>query len=316
MKRELNINRMKQLSNLAKVIVDDRLLSSEKKNGDLSVYSNDAVCERVIERLKIKSREIRRIILKMVHDAKSGHIGGSFGATELVVALYYEVMRHDAQNPKWSDRDRFILSKGHCAPVAYAVLADCGYFPKKDLLNFRQPGSHLQGHPYQPKTPGIEASTGTLGLGLSTAAGMALAAKLRDETHYYYVLCGDGEIQEGQIWEAAMFGNKYKLDNIIAFVDRNYLQTDGDTEDVMPLDPLRPKWEAFGWNVYEIDGNNLEEILTTIQSAKASRGKPTMIIARTIKGKGVSFMENKVDWHSGSPTDAEYKQALQELNAV
>lgn len=307
---------MKQLSNLAKVIVDDRLVSPVKKNGNLSVYSNDAASEGVIERLKIKSREIRRIILKMVYDAKSGHIGGSFGATELVVALYYEVMEHDAQNPRWSKRDRFILSKGHCAPVAYAVLADCGYFPKKDLLNFRQPGSHLQGHPYQPKTPGIEASTGTLGLGLSTAAGMALAAKLRDESHYYYVLCGDGEIQEGQIWEAAMFANKYKLDNIIAFVDRNYLQTDGDTEDVMPLDPLRPKWEAFGWNVYEIDGNNLAEILTAIHQAKVKRGKPTMIIARTVKGKGVSFMENKVDWHSGSPTDAEYKQALQELNAV
>ena len=202
--------------------------------------------------LRRKAWEIRKHILEMVYRANSGHVGGSLGATDLVVALYYHLMSHNPSDPKWPGRDRFILSKGHCTPVIYAVLADCGYFPKADLLTFRRPGSHLQGHPYQPKTPGIEASTGTLGLGLSTGLGMALAARLRGETHCYYILCGDGEIQEGQAWEAAMFANKYKLDNVIAFVDRNYQQTDGFTEDIMPLDPLVPKWEAFGWRTCEI----------------------------------------------------------------
>ena len=185
---------------------------------------------------------------------------------------------------------------------------------KKDILQFRQPGSHLQGHPYQPKTLGIEASTGTLGLGLSTAMGMALGAQLRGQSHYYYVLCGDGEIQEGQIWEAAMFGHKYKLDNVIGFVDRNYLQTDGNTEDIMPLDPLPENWRAFGWNVFEIDGNDFRQILAAVAQAKSRRGRPTMIIARTIKGKGVSFMNNAVEWHSGAPVPEEYERALEELN--
>lgn len=200
--------------------------------------------------LQDKAREIRRVVLEMVYRVQSGHIGGSLSATDLVVALYYHLMRHDPGNPAWPERDRFILSKGHCTPVLYAVLADCGYFPREDLATFRRPGSHLQGHPYQPKTAGVEASTGTLGLGISTAMGMALAAKLRGRTHTVYVLCGDGEVQEGQVWEAAMFANKYKLDNVIAFIDRNYYQTDGWSEDVMPLDPLRPKWEAFGWVCY------------------------------------------------------------------
>ncbi|MGC2400239.1 MAG: transketolase, partial [Acidobacteriaceae bacterium] len=238
-----------------------------------------------------------------------------FSATELVVGLYYEIMRHDPANPAWPERDRFILSKGHCAPVIYAVLADCGYFPKEDLAHFRRPGSHLQGHPYQPKTPGIEASTGTLGLGLSTALGMALGAKLRNQSHFYYVLCGDGELQEGQIWEAALFGSKYKLDNVIAFVDRNYLQTDGNTEDVMPLDPLVDKWRAFGWNASEIDGHDFGQIFEAIERAKNNQGKPTMIVANTIKGKGVSFMENQAEWHSGPPTMEQYTKALEELHA-
>lgn len=265
--------------------------------------------------LKAKAVEIRSSILTMVHQANSGHIGGSFSATELVVGLYYNIMRHDPANPTWPDRDRFILSKGHCAPVIYAVLADCGYFPKEDLAHFRRPGSHLQGHPYQPKTAGVEASTGTLGLGLSTALGMALGGKLRQQSHYYYVLCGDGELQEGQIWEAALFGNKYQLDNVIAFVDRNYLQTDGNTEDVMPLNPLPEKWRAFGWNVFEIDGHDLEQIFEKIELAKKSKGKPTMIIANTVKGKGVSFMEDQAEWHSGPPTMEQYVRALEELNA-
>jgi transketolase len=274
-----------------------------------------AVSPKTQNFLEAKALQIRSSILTMVREANSGHIGGSFSATDLVVGLYYHTMRHDPANPTWPDRDRFILSKGHCAPVIYAVLADCGYFPSADLARFRRPGSHLQGHPYQPKTPGIEASTGTLGLGLSTALGMALGAKLRNQSHSYYVLCGDGELQEGQIWEAALFGSKYKLDNAIAFVDRNYLQTDGNTEDVMPLDPLVEKWRAFGWNAFEIDGHDFGQIFDSIERAKEVRGKPTMIVANTVKGKGVSFMENQAEWHSGPPTMDQYTKALEELHA-
>jgi transketolase len=269
--------------------------------------------QTTLNALQRKTVEIRKSILTMVYRANSGHVGGSLGATEIVVALYYHLMRHDPKNPTWPQRDRFILSKGHCSPVIYAILADCGYFPKEDLDTFRRPGSHLQGHPAQHKTPGIEASTGTLGLGISTGLGMALAAKLKGDSHYYYILCGDGEVQEGQVWEAAMFGNKYKLDNVIAFVDRNYLQTDGYTEDVMALDPLLPKWEAFGWNTYKIDGHNFAEIIETVEKAKAVKGKPTMIIARTIKGKGVSFMENEAVWHGTPPNREQYERAMEEL---
>jgi transketolase len=269
--------------------------------------------ETRLQYLRKKASEIRRSILEMVYRANSGHVGGSLSATDLVVSLYYHLMRHRPQDPRWSERDRFILSKGHCTPVIYAVLADCGYFPKGDLNRFRRPGSHLQGHPYQPNTPGIEASTGTLGLGLSTGLGMALAAKLRRQSHYYYILCGDGELQEGQIWEAAMFGNKYKLDRVIAFVDRNYLQTDGNSEDVMPLDPLSSKWKAFGWKTYEIDGHAFEDIIQTVEEAKQINGRPTMIIARTTKGSGVSFMENVVSWHGTPPNKEEFDRAMQEL---
>lgn len=267
-----------------------------------------------LETLRKKALEIRREILTMVHRANSGHVGGSLGAADLVVALYYHIMNHRPKEPKWEDRDRFILSKGHCTPVIYAVLADAGYFPKEDLETFRRPGSHLQGHPAQHKTPGIDASTGTLGLGISTGVGMALAAKLKKQNHYYYILCGDGEIQEGQVWEAAMFANKYKLDNIIGFVDRNYLQTDGNSEDVMPLDPLRPKWESFGWRVYEIDGNDFRQIIDTIEKSKQEKGKPVMIIARTIKGKGVPFMENVASWHGTPPGREDFDRAINELN--
>jgi transketolase len=272
----------------------------------------DANTRRMLER---KALEIRRSIVSMVARANSGHVGGSLSATDIVVALYYHLMRHAPANPRWPQRDRFILSKGHCTPVIYAVLADCGYFPAIDLDSFRRPGSHLQGHPYAAKTPGIDASTGTLGLGLSTAVGMALASKLRGDSHHYYVICGDGEIQEGQIWEAAMFANKYKLDNIVAFVDRNYLQTDGNSEDVMPLDPLRPKWEAFGWLTCEIDGHDFEQIVEAIELAKTQTGRPKMIIARTVKGKGVPFMENDNKWHGTPPTAEECSRALEELSS-
>lgn len=264
--------------------------------------------------LESKALKIRKQILTMVHRANSGHVGGSLGATDLLVALYYHVMKHDPSRPDWPLRDRFILSKGHCTPVIYAILADCGYFPEADLETFRRPGSHLQGHPYQPKTPGIEASTGTLGLGISTGLGMALGAKLKGQTQHYYILCGDGEIQEGQVWEAAMFANKYRLDNVTAFVDRNYLQTDGHSEAIMPLDPLAPKWESFGWKTFEIDGHDYKQIIQTIEAGKQHSG-PVMIIARTTKGKGVSFMEDKVEWHGTPPDDLAFTKAMAELNS-
>ncbi len=270
------------------------------------------VQENQLSELKLKCNHIRQQIIKMVHHAQSGHIGGSLGATELVVSLYYHLMKHRPDDPLWPQRDRFVLSKGHCTPVLYAVLADLGYFPQEDLWTFRRPGSHLQGHPYQPKTPGVEATTGALGIGFSTALGMALVAKQRKEDHYYYVVCGDGEIQEGEIWEAAMFANKYKLDNVIAFVDRNYLQTDGNSEDIMPLDPLAPKWEAFGWSTFEIDGHDIGQIIETVTRARDCQG-PVMIIANTVKGKGVSFMENAVGWHGGVPSQEDTDKALTEL---
>ncbi|NAS11029.1 transketolase [Flavobacteriaceae bacterium R33] len=270
------------------------------------------MADKQITTLEKKAREIRREIVEMVYRANSGHVGGSLGAADILTALYYHCMRIDPKNPDWEDRDRFILSKGHCTPVIYAVLADLGYFPKGDLLTFRRPGSHLQGHPYQPKTPGIDASTGTLGIGISTGVGMALGAKLKGKKHYYYILCGDGEIQEGQVWEAAMFANKYKLDNIIGFVDRNYLQTDGYSENVMPLDPLVPKWESFGWEVFEIDGHDFQAIIETVEKAKTI-DKPVMIIANTTKGKGVSFMEGQAEWHGKPPARKERDNALLEL---
>jgi transketolase len=259
-----------------------------------------------------KCNFIRQQIIKMVYKAQSGHIGGSLGSAELLVTLYYHLMNHRPEDPAWAQRDRFILSKGHCTPVLYAILADLGYFPEEDLWTFRRPGSHLQGHPYQPKTPGVEATTGALGIGFSTTLGMALVAKLNGADHRYFVICGDGEIQEGEIWEGAMFANKYNLNNVIAFVDRNYLQTDGNSEDIMPLDPLKPKWEAFGWTTYEIDGHNMEQIVKAVQLADED-DRPSMIIANTIKGKGVCFMENEVGWHGGVPSEEDANRALTEL---
>jgi transketolase len=275
--------------------------------------SDTTLDAKTVALLTEKAREIRRSIVAMVHRARSGHVGGSLGAVELVVALYHAIMRHDPSRPEWEERDRFILSKGHCTPVIYAVLADCGYFPRSDLETFRRPGSHLQGHPYHPNTPGIEASTGTLGLGLSTGLGMALAARVKGQSHRVFVLCGDGEIQEGQAWEGALFGHKYALDNLVALVDRNYLQTDGDSEKVMPLDPLAPKWEAFGWHTQEIDGHDFAQIVAAVQKASATKNRPSMIIARTTKGKGVSFMEGVAKWHGTPPTDEEYARAMAEL---
>lgn len=269
--------------------------------------------ETLLAHLKRKSTQLKREIIEMVYRANSGHIGGSLGAADIVTVLYYHIMNHRPADPAWPGRDRFTLSKGHCTPVLYAALADCGYFPKEDLGTFRRIGSHLQGHPYQPKTPGVEVSTGTLGLGISTAVGMALGAKVRNENHFYYVLCGDGEIQEGQVWEAAMFANKYKLDNVIVIVDRNYLQTDGYSEDIMPLDPLLPKWASFGWSVKTVDGHDIQALIATISEMKQEKGRPHVIIANTVKGKGVSFMENEASWHGNPPNEKDYLMAMEEL---
>lgn len=264
-------------------------------------------------RLARLARQVRLRIVEMVTAVQSGHVGGSLSAADLLVTLYHHLMRHNPKRPDWPGRDRYIQSKGHCTPVLYATLAGCGYFPVEDLGTFRRPGSHLQGHPYEPKTPGVEASTGTLGLGLSTACGRALAGKIRGDSFRTYVLCGDGEQQEGQIWEAAMFAAKYKLDQLVAFTDRNRLQTDGDTEEVMPLDPLDGKWAAFGWHVQEIDGHDYSAMVEAVRTALQVEGQPHMIILNTIKGKGVSFMEGEVSWHGTPPTEEQGRQAMEEL---
>ena len=264
-------------------------------------------------RLKEQARMIRRHIVTMVGAAGSGHPGGSLSAADIVTALYFEVMRVDPRRPDWPDRDRFILSKGHAAPVLYAALAEKGYFPTERLQTLRKLGSPLQGHPDMRKVPGVEMSTGSLGQGFSAANGMALAGKLDGRDYRVYVLLGDGEIQEGQVWEAAMAAAHYKLDNIIAFLDYNGLQIDGPISKVMSPEPVADKWRAFGWAVQEIDGHDLGQILDAVAKAQETKGKPNMIIARTIKGKGVSFMENQVGWHGSAPKPEQVKQALAEL---
>ncbi|WP_249169630.1 transketolase [Fusobacterium necrophorum] len=249
----------------------------------------------------------------MICEAKSGHPGGSLSIVDILTALYYGEMKIDPTKPKMEGRDRFVLSKGHAAPALYAVLAERGYFPKEELMTLRKFGSHLQGHPDMKKVPGVEISTGSLGQGLSVANGMALNAKLFQEEYRVYVMMGDGELQEGQIWEAAMTAAHYKLDNLCAFVDVNNLQIDGSVDVVMGVEPLDKKWEAFGWNVISIDGHNFEEIFSALETAKTCKGKPTLILAKTVKGKGVSFMENVCGFHGTAPTAEERERALAEL---
>ena len=268
-----------------------------------------------IRELSLKANAVRRHIIEMVYAAGSGHPGGSLSATDIIVALYFKLMNYDPENPKWEDRDRFVLSKGHAAPALYATLAELGVFPVEELLTLRKVGSRLQGHPDMRKLPGIEASTGSLGQGLSIANGMALAAKLDRKLYNVYVMLGDGEIEEGQVWEAAMFASHYKLDNLIAFLDRNRLQIDGETEQVMSIEPIADKWKAFGWEVREINGHDFKEIVDAVEWAKQVKGKPTMIIAHTVKVKGVSFMEGSVHFHGKPPNDEEYRIALQDLDA-
>ncbi len=266
-----------------------------------------------VEELEVQAKHIRRKIVEMVAAAGSGHPGGSLSAADIVTALYFNVMRLDPQGPDWPDRDRFVLSKGHAAPVLYAALAGRGYFPEQDLLTLRKLGSPLQGHPDMKKLPGVEMSTGSLGQGLSAANGMALAARLDKRDYRVFVMIGDGESQEGQIWEAAMAAAHYGLDNVTAFLDHNNLQIDGRIMDVMSPEPLPDKWRAFGWDVQVINGHDIKEILSAVARAKEVKGKPQMIIAETVKGKGVSFMENKASWHGAAPKPDELKQALAEL---
>ena len=263
--------------------------------------------------LQAKAAEMRRHIIRMIGKAGSGHPGGSLSCADLVAALYFDVMKVDPSNPKWEDRDRFVMSKGHAAPALYAALAMKGYFPVEELDTLRELGSILQGHPSSKKTPGVDISTGSLGQGLSIANGIALGAKLGGKDFYTYCLMGDGEIEEGQIWEACMTAAHYKLDNVIGFVDYNHLQIDGTIEDVIGNVNLQEKFTAFGWNVLTIDGHDIAAILEAIETAKATKGVPTMIIMNTVKGKGVSFMENQVGWHGKAPNAEQVAQALKEL---
>ncbi|MCI6737950.1 MAG: transketolase [Intestinibacter sp.] len=259
---------------------------------------------------------IRKEIVTMIHKAKSGHPGGSLSAVEILTALYFDEMNIDPTNPKMEDRDRFILSKGHAAPVLYATLAERGYFDREELDGFRKFGSMLQGHPDMNKIPGVEMSTGSLGQGFSVACGMAMASKLDNAPWNVYVLLGDGEIQEGIVWEAAMSASHYKLDNLIAFLDYNGLQIDGNIETVMNVNPVEGKFKSFGWNVITIDGHDYDQIFAALDIAKATVGKPTMIIAKTIKGKGISFMENEAKWHGSAPSDSDLQQALLDLGGA
>jgi len=269
-----------------------------------------------IKLLEEKANNVRKDIVQMICAAKSGHPGGSLSSADIVTALYFDEMNIDPANPKMEGRDRFVLSKGHAAPVLYAVLAERGYISKDILGTLRQYGSILQGHPDMKKVPGVEISTGSLGQGLSVANGMALAARMSDEDYRTYVLMGDGELQEGQIWEAAMTAAHYKLDNLCAFVDSNNLQIDGNVDEVMGVEPLDKKWEAFGWNVIKIDGHDMQEILDALAAAKECKDKPTVILAVTTKGKGVSFMENVCGFHGVAPTEEETAKAVAELEHV
>jgi transketolase len=266
-----------------------------------------------IDEMKAIAKKIRRDIITMIGAAGSGHPGGSLSAVEILTALYFKVLKHNPADPLWTDRDRFILSKGHAAPVLYSALCESGYLPVEELHTLRKMDSRLQGHPECTLTPGVEMSAGALGQGLSYGIGTALAARLDNKDYYTYVLMGDGELDEGQVWEAAMAAAQWKLDRLIAVVDNNGIQIDGWNKDIMNLDPLNEKWKSFNWNVLEVNGNDLEEVVTTLETAKKMTGKPTVIIAHTTKGEGISFMENNPDFHGKAPSAEEVKKALKEL---
>lgn len=259
------------------------------------------------------ANKLRKEIIRMTHEAKSGHPGGSLSACEILTALYFKEMKIDPENPKWEARDRFVLSKGHATPVLYATLAERGFFPKEELSKFRKIGSMLQGHPDMKGIPGVDMSTGSLGQGLAVANGIALSAKLDNRDYRVYALIGDGESQEGIIWEAAMLAAHYKLDNLTVFMDHNGLQIDGFNKDVMNVEPIDKKFEAFGWNVLKIDGHDFEQIFDALDKSKKVKDKPTIIIAKTVKGKGISFMENQASWHGTAPNAEQAQKALSEL---
>jgi transketolase len=263
--------------------------------------------------LEEMAKKLRRHVITMIATAGSGHPGGSLSAADIITALYFKVLRHDPRNPQWSERDRFILSKGHAAPVLYAALAEAGYFPVAELATLRKLDSRLQGHADRKFTPGVEMSAGSLGMGLSFAIGVALAARLDSKAYRTYVLLSDGECEEGQTWEAALSAAHFKLDNLTAIVDYNGIQLSGWIRDIMNLEPFTQKWQAFGWHTIDIAGHDFDQILSAYQGAEKIKGKPTVIVARTIKGKGVSFMENNVAFHGKAPTREEAERALKEL---
>jgi transketolase len=265
------------------------------------------------KQLQAIARQMRRDIVTALHKVKTGHPGGSLSAVEIMTVLYHNQMQVDCKQPGCPDRDRFIASKGHCAPVLYTTLADKGFFPKAELNSLRQLGCMLQGHPDMKKTPGVDISTGSLGLGLSVGIGMCLAARLKGQQYFTYVLLGDGELQEGQIWEAAMAASRFGLDHLIAIVDNNGVQLDGTLDEIMPVGDIGAKFAAFGWNVVKADGHDIRALDAAIDQAKAAGGRPTVIVARTVKGKGVSFMEGKNTWHGKAIEDADYAKAMADL---
>ncbi|MDZ7786141.1 MAG: transketolase [Candidatus Saccharibacteria bacterium] len=270
-----------------------------------------------LEELERIAYDIRGDVIRMLEHAQSGHSAGPLGLADIFTALYFDVMRHDPKNPTWEERDILLLSNGHCVPVQYATMAHAGYFPKKELMTLRQLGSRLQGHPERTKLPGLENTSGPLGSGLSQAAGMALAMRLDKQQHrWVYVMMGDGELNEGNIWEAAMFAGKEKLNNLTGIVDRNNIQIDGPTETVMPLEDLKAKWQAFGWHVIEIDGHNIEDFIDATAMAKAIVEKPVVILAHTIPGKGVDFMEYDFHWHGAPPNHEQAKEALHDIRTL
>ena len=279
-----------------------------KKGGILVVFQ-----ERLIKNLEKKANIIRRYIVEMISNAEGGHIGGALSIADIMAVLYFHILKIDPENPEWEDRDRVVLSKGHASAAWYAALAERGYFPKEELLTFDHINSRLQGHPDMNKTPGVDMSSGSLGQGISVALGMALAARYLKKTYRTFVILGDGETQEGQAWEAAMVASNYNTDNLIAILDYNKLQLYGETNTIMNIEPVIEKWRVFGWNTIEINGHRINEILQALEEAVKFEGKPTIVVAHTIKGNGVSFMENKVEWHSLAPTKEQAKQALKEL---
>ena len=269
-----------------------------------------------VSELKDTAKTVRSDIVTMVHKAGSGHPGGSLSAADILTTLYFDVMKLDPEHPDWDGRDRFILSKGHVTPVIYSVLARRGFFPVEELWTFRKLGSILQGHPHKQSTPGLDCSSGSLGQGLSIANGIALGFKKQEKTNRVFCLMGDGELQEGQIWEAVMTAGQHKLDNICGIVDYNKVQLDGNVPDIKDMGDLCEKWHAFGWNVIELDGHDIEQVLRAFRMAESFKGKPTVLIANTVKGKGVSFMENQCAWHGAAPNAEQLEKALQDINGT